>query len=138
MDYNNGFSLSFFFNLFLSFLWIGAQFPQENERDDGRELFLEEKAFLLKDLSLLSCDSLQIHAVGSANRPSFETTLLSVPCDGDLLIHASGIHPSIVSFRSVERESQLMENDRRLSKESKETSMLDLVGRLTVYSRIKD
>ena len=50
MDYNNGFSLSFFFNLFLSFLWIGAQFPQENERDDGRELFLEEKAFLLKDL----------------------------------------------------------------------------------------
>ena len=28
MDYNNGFSLSFFFNLFLSFLWIGAQFPQ--------------------------------------------------------------------------------------------------------------
>ena len=29
MDYNNGFSLSFFFNLFLSFLWIGAQFPQE-------------------------------------------------------------------------------------------------------------
>merc|ERR1712231_16678 len=29
MDCNNGFSLSFFFGLFLSFLWIGAQFPQE-------------------------------------------------------------------------------------------------------------
>merc|ERR1712194_239676 len=26
---NNGFSLSFFFLSFLSFLWIGAQFPQE-------------------------------------------------------------------------------------------------------------
>merc|ERR1712151_1101644 len=29
MDCNNGFSLSFFFGLFVSFLWIGAQFPQE-------------------------------------------------------------------------------------------------------------
>merc|ERR1712050_151567 len=27
---NNGFSLSFFFLSFLSFLWIGAQFPQDN------------------------------------------------------------------------------------------------------------
>jgi ubiquinol-cytochrome c reductase cytochrome b subunit len=30
MHCNNGFSLSFFFLSFLSFLWIGAQFPQEN------------------------------------------------------------------------------------------------------------
>merc|ERR1711981_852490 len=29
MDCNNGFSISFFFLSFLSFLWIGAQFPQE-------------------------------------------------------------------------------------------------------------
>jgi len=29
MDCNNGFSLSFFFLSFLSFLWIGAQFPQK-------------------------------------------------------------------------------------------------------------
>merc|ERR1712072_141778 len=29
MDYNNGFCLSFLIFLFLSFLWIGAQFPQE-------------------------------------------------------------------------------------------------------------
>merc|ERR1711920_1043127 len=29
MDCNNGFSPSFFFLSFLSFLWIGAQFPQE-------------------------------------------------------------------------------------------------------------
>merc|ERR1711948_14706 len=27
---SNGFSLSFFFLSFLSFLWIGAQFPQDN------------------------------------------------------------------------------------------------------------
>merc|ERR1712075_48114 len=29
MDCKNGFSLSFLFFVFLSFLWIGAQFPQE-------------------------------------------------------------------------------------------------------------
>ena len=40
MDYNNGFSLSFFFNLFLSFLWIGAQFPQEKFLSYGRILTL--------------------------------------------------------------------------------------------------
>merc|ERR1712057_124153 len=38
MDYNNGFSLSFFFNLFL---WIGAQFPQEKFLSYGRILTLD-------------------------------------------------------------------------------------------------
>merc|ERR1712134_47940 len=41
MDYNNGFSLSFFFGLFLSFLWIGAQFPQEKFLSYGRILTLD-------------------------------------------------------------------------------------------------
>jgi len=41
MDYNNGISLSFFFNLFLSFLWIGAQFPQEKFLSYGRILTLD-------------------------------------------------------------------------------------------------
>ena len=36
-----GFSLSFFFNLFLSFLWIGAQFPQEKFLSYGRILTLD-------------------------------------------------------------------------------------------------
>merc|ERR1712194_936185 len=34
-------SLSFFFNLFLSFLWIGAQFPQEKFLSYGRILTLD-------------------------------------------------------------------------------------------------
>merc|ERR1712004_336393 len=37
---NNGFSLSFFFLSFLSFLWIGAQFPQEKFLSYGRILTL--------------------------------------------------------------------------------------------------
>merc|ERR1712028_332792 len=41
MDYNNGFSLSFFFFSFLSFLWIGAQFPQEKFLSYGRILTLD-------------------------------------------------------------------------------------------------
>merc|ERR1712078_791974 len=41
MDYNNGFSLSFFFLSFLSFLWIGAQFPQEKFLSYGRILTLD-------------------------------------------------------------------------------------------------
>merc|ERR1712046_499456 len=41
MDCNNGFSLSFFFGLFLSFLWIGAQFPQEKFLSYARILTLE-------------------------------------------------------------------------------------------------
>merc|ERR1712172_192132 len=40
MDCNNGFSLSFFFGLFLSFLWIGAQFPQEKFLSYARILTL--------------------------------------------------------------------------------------------------
>merc|ERR1711907_258620 len=41
MDCNNGFSLSFFFGLFLSFLWIGAQFPQEKFLSYARILTLD-------------------------------------------------------------------------------------------------
>merc|ERR1711920_1035428 len=37
---NNGFSISFFFLSFLSFLWIGAQFPQDNFLSYGRILTL--------------------------------------------------------------------------------------------------
>merc|ERR1711987_8562 len=40
MDCNNGFSLSFFFFSFLSFLWIGAQFPQEKFLSYARILTL--------------------------------------------------------------------------------------------------
>merc|ERR1711982_52370 len=41
MDCNNGFSLSFFFLSFLSFLWIGAQFPQEKFLSYARILTLD-------------------------------------------------------------------------------------------------
>merc|ERR1712070_451139 len=41
MDCNNGFSISFFFLSFLSFLWIGAQFPQEKFLSYGRILTLD-------------------------------------------------------------------------------------------------
>merc|ERR1712024_156372 len=37
---NNSFSLSFFFSLFHSFLWIGAQFPQEKFLSYARILTL--------------------------------------------------------------------------------------------------
>merc|ERR1712079_402489 len=48
MDCNNGFSVSFFFLSFLSFLWIGAQFPQEK--------FLSyERIFTLQFYFLLMC-----------------------------------------------------------------------------------
>merc|ERR1712137_1358920 len=40
MDCNNGFSLCFFVLSFLSFLWIGAQFPQEKFLSYGRILTL--------------------------------------------------------------------------------------------------
>ena len=40
MDYNNGFSISSFFLEFISFLWIGAQFPQEKFLSYGRILTL--------------------------------------------------------------------------------------------------
>merc|ERR1712187_950860 len=40
MDYNNGFSLSSFLLSSLSFLWIGAQFPQEKFLSYGRILTL--------------------------------------------------------------------------------------------------
>merc|ERR1712183_25267 len=40
VDCNNGFSISFFFLSFLSFLWIGAQFPQEKFLSYARILTL--------------------------------------------------------------------------------------------------
>merc|ERR1712037_448321 len=46
MDCNNGFSVSFFFLSFLSFLWIGAQFPQEKFLSYGR-IFTLQFYFLL-------------------------------------------------------------------------------------------
>jgi ubiquinol-cytochrome c reductase cytochrome b subunit len=44
MDYNNGFS---FFLSFNSFLWIGAQFPQENFLSYGAQIFGNLLFFLL-------------------------------------------------------------------------------------------
>merc|ERR1712023_350152 len=41
MDYNNGFSISSFFLSFLSFLWIGTQFPQEKFLSYARILTLD-------------------------------------------------------------------------------------------------
>merc|ERR1712188_87404 len=41
MDCNNGFSISFLFLSFLSFLWIGAQFPQEKFLSYARILTLD-------------------------------------------------------------------------------------------------
>merc|ERR1739845_41687 len=41
MDCNNGFFISSFFLSFLSFLWIGAQFPQEKFLSYGRLLTLD-------------------------------------------------------------------------------------------------
>merc|ERR1712178_254889 len=46
MDYNNGFSLSSFFLSVISFLWIGAQFPQEKFLSYGR-IFTLHFYFLL-------------------------------------------------------------------------------------------
>ena len=56
MDYNNGFSISSFFLSLLSFLWIGAQFPQEKFLSYGRILTLHYY-FLLMCI-LLSSPSL--------------------------------------------------------------------------------
>merc|ERR1711976_988631 len=40
MDYNNSFSFSLLFSIFLSFLWIGAQFPQDKFLSYARILTL--------------------------------------------------------------------------------------------------
>merc|ERR1712138_190014 len=60
---SNGFSLSFFFLSFLSFLWIGAQFPQEKFLSYGRILTLHYYFLLMcilffphESFSLLSFD----------------------------------------------------------------------------------
>ena len=60
MDYNNGFSLSSFFLSLISFLWIGAQFPQEKFLSYGRILTLHYYFLLMCILlSLLSFGFLQ-------------------------------------------------------------------------------
>ena len=60
MDYNNSFSFSFLFSIFLSFLWIGAQFPQEKFLSYGRILTLDFYFLLMCILfsyfqNLMSC-----------------------------------------------------------------------------------
>ena len=50
MDYNNGFSISSFFLSLLSFLWIGAQFPQEKFLSYGRILTLHYYFLLMSIL----------------------------------------------------------------------------------------
>merc|ERR1712153_186308 len=58
MDYNNGFSISFFFLSFVSFLWIGAQFPQEKFLSYARILTLHYYFLLLCILFSMSSLSL--------------------------------------------------------------------------------
>ena len=53
MDYNNGFSISSFFLSLSSFLWIGAQFPQEKFLSYGRILTLDFYFLLMCILFLL-------------------------------------------------------------------------------------
>ena len=52
---NNGFSLSSFFLSLLSFLWIGAQFPQEKFLSYGRILTLHSYFLLMCILFSNSC-----------------------------------------------------------------------------------
>ena len=52
---NNGFSLSSFFLSLLSFLWIGAQFPQEKFLSYGRILTLHYYFLLLCILFSMKC-----------------------------------------------------------------------------------
>merc|ERR1711994_322474 len=58
MDCNNGFSVSFFFLSFLSFLWIGAQFPQEKFLSYGRIFTLQFYFLLMCILFSKLCTSL--------------------------------------------------------------------------------
>jgi ubiquinol-cytochrome c reductase cytochrome b subunit len=53
MECNNGFSISFFFLVFLSFLCIGAQFPQEKFLSYGRILTLDYYFLLMCILLIL-------------------------------------------------------------------------------------
>merc|ERR1711948_26329 len=50
IDCNNGFSISFFFLSFLSFIWIGAQFPQEKFLSYARILTLYYYFLLMRIL----------------------------------------------------------------------------------------
>merc|ERR1712110_368438 len=55
MDYNNSFSFSLLFSIFLSFLWIGAQFPQEKFLSYGRILTLHYYFLLMCILLIIGC-----------------------------------------------------------------------------------
>jgi quinol-cytochrome oxidoreductase complex cytochrome b subunit len=61
MDYNNGFSLSSLSSIFISFLWIGAQFPQEKFLSYGRILTLHYYFLLMCILFFIQF--LQIHSL---------------------------------------------------------------------------
>merc|ERR1712225_232887 len=56
IDCNNGFSISFFFLSFVSFLWIGAQFPQEKFLSYARILTLDFYFLLMCILFLRSSE----------------------------------------------------------------------------------
>ena len=55
MDYNNGFSISSFFLSSLSFLWIGAQFPQEKFLSYG-----PQDAEDARDMSCVPCQLIPV------------------------------------------------------------------------------
>merc|ERR1712037_510705 len=71
---NNGFSLSFFFLVVLSFLWIGAQFPQDNFLSYARILTLHYyfllMCILLSSFSSSFCNTFSIGSLVSS-RTSF-------------------------------------------------------------------
>ena len=65
MDYNNGFSISFFFFSSFSFLWIGAQFPQEKFLSYARILTLD--FYFLIMCMLLSLVFWEVHGILNAS-----------------------------------------------------------------------
>merc|ERR1711865_538484 len=69
---SNGFSLSFFFLSFISFLWIGAQFPQEKFLSYGRILTLHY-------YFLLMCILFSIHSVSLYFYSSNNLWIISLP-----------------------------------------------------------
>merc|ERR1712227_101331 len=66
MDCNNGFSLYIFFLSFLSFLWIGAQFPLEKFLSYAR-IMTFYYYFLLSSLSYFQLTPLYISLFPSSN-----------------------------------------------------------------------
>ena len=76
MDYNNGFSLSSFFLSLLSFLWIGAQFPQEKFLSYGRILTLHY--YFLLFCILFSIKLLWVSHSHLSSNPSLGASLIFV------------------------------------------------------------